>query len=181
MKLWFFVLATTLALSGCATRKEVATMEGHGKRQTYAASYEQVWRAAVDATQIGDLRIDHADKTQGYIAAHRGVQPMTFGENVGVWVRPLSPAETQVEVVSRQAGPPELWIKNWEDDVLNSISANLTKEANNLPRVIHAPAGAEPAPVPPEPDPQTIPPPPPPPTPPESAPALPAPPSPPFQ
>ena len=35
----------------------------------------------------------------------------------------------RVEVISRQAGPPVLWLKNWERDILNAVAANLTREA----------------------------------------------------
>ena len=53
----------------------------------------------------------------------------TFGENVGLWITRVSPTETQVEVVSRQAGPPVFWLKNWENEILRAIEANLTREA----------------------------------------------------
>jgi hypothetical protein len=41
----------------------------------------------------------------------------------------MSPARTQVEVVSRQAGPPVAWLKNWENEIHRAIAANLTREA----------------------------------------------------
>src|SRR5439155_5642695 len=78
--------------------------------------------------QISDLRILSADRERGYIAAKRNMRPETFGENVGVWVTRVSPTQTQVEVVSRQAGPPKLWFKNWERDIFRTIAANLTRE-----------------------------------------------------
>ena len=52
----------------------------------------------------------------------------TFGENVGMWVTRVSPTQTQVEVVSRQAGPPKFVIKNWENEIFQTIAANLTRE-----------------------------------------------------
>ena len=136
----FFLVIVTL-FSGCATRKQVAQMEGRGGTQIYNASFDQVWRAAIDASQIGDLQVQEADRERGYIAAGRGMRFETHGENVGIWVRELSPDRTRVEVVSRQAGPPKFWFKNWEDEIFNSISANLTREAGTAP-VISDPAGA---------------------------------------
>lgn len=122
-------LALALIVCGCSSTSSVARKQGRGTQQVYRAPFDQVWRAAVDAAQIGELEILNANREQGYIAAKRGVQKETFGENVGVWVSRVSPTETQVEVVSRQAGPPVLWLKNWENEILRAIEANLTREA----------------------------------------------------
>jgi hypothetical protein len=103
-------------------------MQGQGPKQMYNAPFDAVWRAAVDAAQIGDLHILNADRQRGYIAAKRGMRVETFGENVGMWVTRVSPTQTQVEVVSRQAGPPKFVIKNWENQIFQTIAANLTRE-----------------------------------------------------
>src|SRR3989442_12404497 len=121
-------LALLLAASGCSTSKLVSQMQGQGIEQTYNVAFDPVWRAAVDAVQIGDLRVLNADRQTGYIAARRGMRPESFGENVGLWVTRVSPTQTQVEVVSRQAGPPKFAIKNWQKDIRRSIDANLTRE-----------------------------------------------------
>jgi hypothetical protein len=92
----------------------------------YNSSFDRVWSAAIAASQTGDLYILNADKSQGYISAKRGLRPETFGENVAIWVRVVSPTQTEVEVVSRQAGPPVLMSRNWEKRILSSIAANLT-------------------------------------------------------
>lgn len=133
MKILTAILALAFVVCGCSTTKSVAQKQGKGTKQVYRAPFDQVWRAAVDATQIGDLEILNADRAQGYIAARRGVHPETFGENVGLWVTRVSPTETQVEVVSRQAGPPVFWMKNWEHQILQAIEANLTREAVGAP------------------------------------------------
>ena len=135
-------------IAGCATEKHVAQLEGYGKRQYFPASYDATWRAAVDAAQVGGLQIHTADKATGYIAAHRGMTWNTHGENVGVWVKPVSDTQTSVEVVSRQAAPPKFWIKNWENDVLAAISANLTRDAAAAEPNISEPAGVEVRPAP---------------------------------
>jgi hypothetical protein len=121
------LLAVAL-LAGCATKRQVAMMEGHGKRAVYNAPYDQVWRAAVDAAQVQGLGIRTADPRAGYISTGRGIRPGSVGQNVGIWVREVAPGQTQVEVVSRQAGPHHLWSKNWENSVLNAVSANLTRD-----------------------------------------------------
>ena len=137
-----FGLLICALLVGCATPSRVAQMEGRGKKMVYRAPYEAVWRAAVDAAQSGELDVRTADKARGYIGATRGLQMHTMGENVGVWVTRLSPQETQVEVISRQAGLPVAWFKNWENQILNGIDANLTREVDYRGR-INEPAGVD--------------------------------------
>jgi hypothetical protein len=122
-------LVGVLLAAGCATQKRVSELQGRGTTQIYGASFEPVWRAAVDAVQQDGLEVITADRTSGYISARRTVRAHTFGENVGVWIRETAPANTQVEVVSRQVGPPVAWLKNWENEIHRSITANLTREA----------------------------------------------------
>lgn len=121
--------ALVLLITGCSTPRSVSNLEGRGTRQTFDYPYDAVWRAAVDAAQQGELEVLSADRNRGYISARRGVQVETFGENVGLWVRSLGPMRTEVEVVSRQSGPPVLWIKNWENEILRAVAANVTREA----------------------------------------------------
>src|SRR5688572_6870550 len=111
MKVSFLAgLAIALFVTGCSSSKSVANMEGRGTKHVYNASYDAVWRAAVDAAQQGELEVLSADRSRGYISARRGVQVESFGEHVGVWVRNLGPNSTEVEVVSRQSGPPVMWL-----------------------------------------------------------------------
>jgi hypothetical protein len=115
--------------TGCSSPKTVANLEGKGTKQTFNYSYDTVWRAAVDAAQQGELQVLNADRERGVISARRGVQVETFGENVAIWIRSLGPAQTQVEVASRQAGPPVMWLKNWENEILRAVAANVTRDA----------------------------------------------------
>jgi hypothetical protein len=119
-------LAVLLLFNGCSTPHSVSQLRGQGTKSLYNAPYDRVWSAAVAAAQTGDLTILIADKANGFISAKRNIRPTTFGENVAIWVRGISPTQTEVEVVSRQAGPPVLTIRNWEHRILDSIAANLT-------------------------------------------------------
>jgi len=119
-------LVVLILAAGCSSPHSVAQLSGHGTRELYDADFDRVWSAAIASAQNDDLYILNADRSTGYISARRGWRPETFGENVGIWVRQVSPNRTEVEVVSRQAGPPILAIRNWEHRILGSISANLT-------------------------------------------------------
>src|SRR5687768_11598062 len=103
MRALLSLIALVVLASGCATSRQVSNMEGRGTKQVFRAPFDQVWRAAVDAAQMGELEIINADRSRGYIASRRGLQVETFGENIGIWVKTLSPTESEVEVVSRQA------------------------------------------------------------------------------
>ena len=148
-------VAITLAfLTGCATQEKVTGLAGRGTKQIHAASFDQVWRAAVDAAQR-DLDITSSDRSRGYIGARRTIRVHTFGENVGIWLREIAPSQTEVEVVSRQAGPPVASWRNWENEIQRAIAANLTREAvgaapgsviierGNSPSTIIVPEGRE--------------------------------------
>jgi hypothetical protein len=123
---WIFGLSLIMLFNGCSSPESVSTLQGQGTRTVYNASYDRVWSAAIAASQTWDLYILNADKSRGYISTKRGWRPTTFGENVGIWIRSISPTQTEVEVVSKQAGPPVLTIRNWEKRILDSIAANLT-------------------------------------------------------
>jgi hypothetical protein len=140
MKYFLSGLMAVALLSGCATQRQVANMEGHGKRAVFNAPYDRVWRAAIDAAQTHDLEVRTADPKTGYISTGRSIRPETFGENVGIWVKEIGGGQTQVEVVSRQAGPPVAWLKSWETRILNSIAANLTREVGGYSAVRPIPA-----------------------------------------
>src|ERR1041385_1558633 len=86
----------------------------------------------MDAAQQEGLDVVTADRDHGYIGARRTIQPHTFGENVGIRIRQIASASTEVEVVSRQAGPPALWLKNWENELHRDIAANLAREASAI-------------------------------------------------
>ena len=132
MKLLVSAIIGASLFVGCATKKQVANMEGRGTTVVYDAPFEQVWRAAVDGIQVNDLEVLNVDRANGYVSARRNVRAHTFGENVGMWVRRVGAAQTQVEVVSRQAGPPVAWLKNWENEIHRAITANLTRDVSGV-------------------------------------------------
>jgi hypothetical protein len=122
------VLALGILAAGCSSPTTVANLQGQGTRHIYNAPYPAVWRATVDAAQSGDLNILQADPRSGFLSLRRGPRVETFGENVAIYVREAGPAQTEVEVISRQAGPPKFWMRNWERPIHNAIAANLTRD-----------------------------------------------------
>jgi hypothetical protein len=119
-------LTVLLLFNGCTSPQSVSHLRGQGTKSLYNAPYDRVWSAAVAACQNGDLIVLITDKPRGFISVKRNIRPTTLGENVAIWVRQISPTQTEVEVVSRQAGPPVFVIRNWEHYILDGIAANLT-------------------------------------------------------
>lgn len=125
--------------TGCATQRRVAESPGSGTKAVYTAPFDQVWNASLNAAAQDGLQVTSSDRNAGYIAARRSVRLHTLGENVGIWVRSAgNTAQTEVEVLSRQAGPPVAWVKNWENEIHRIIAANLAREATAYGR---APTG----------------------------------------
>ena len=87
-------LAFVLVSSGCSSPQSVSQMEGTGTKEIFNAGYDRVWSAAHASAQQGDLYILNADKAHGFISAKRSLQPESFGENVAIWVRHQSHANS---------------------------------------------------------------------------------------
>lgn len=121
----FLILACALITAGCSTPASVTKMEGQGTRRVFAQGYDPVWNATVGAAQMNDFYILDSDQATGFISARRYMSPTSFGENVAIWVRPVTRAQTQVEVVSRRSGPPVVPAQNWDQRIFLSITTLL--------------------------------------------------------
>jgi hypothetical protein len=115
-------LVCLLLVTGCSTPKSVAEMEGRGPSHVFNAGFDPVWNAAMAAARTNGFEIINANRVTGYIGARRGVGPTTFGENLGIWVRGITPVQTEVGVVSRHAGLTILPLRNWQQPVLKSVA-----------------------------------------------------------
>ena len=74
---------------------------------------------------MNDLRVLEIDRAAGHISARRVMSQSTFGENISIWVRTVTPVETEVEVVSRRTGPPVLPTPSAEKTILKSVGSIL--------------------------------------------------------
>jgi len=137
----FYALAVALGLfgvGGCATSNGVANLQGHGTKQVFNAPFEPIWTASMDAVYANQLTLlmTNLSGSVGYISAERGLSRSSVGETIGIWVVPVSPTETQIEVVSRQKAP-WIWSRNWERPLLQAIGENV----RSLPTPTVAAAG----------------------------------------
>lgn len=115
------LLAGLLVSAGCATTDSVAKMQGQGTKGSFDVKYDTLWTTFRSVAVMDDLRILESDEATGYISARRGMEDLTFGDVVAIWIRPVSSTETEVEVVSRRVGPPIPFAPNEEEAILNSL------------------------------------------------------------
>ncbi len=111
--------------AGCSTIDTVQELEGEGSKKEFSAPYEKVWNAAVQACSQDKIAVVAANKDMGHISAKTGVRPTSWGENISVWVRKVDANTTEVEVVSKKAGPAVFFHYDWERPILEYIENNI--------------------------------------------------------
>lgn len=119
-------LAGLLLAGCCTTPQSVAKMQGQGSKRAFDVGYDTAWTTIRSVAVMDDLNILNMSKTSGFISARRPMGDTTFGDVVAIWIRPISPNETEVEVVSRRVGPPVPFAPNEEESILKSLEDVLT-------------------------------------------------------
>ena len=107
---------------GCSSIESVKKLQGQGIIRVYEAPYEQIWHATLKACQFNGINIIDANKQKGFISAETNIRATSWGENIAIWVKNLSQNRTEVEVISKTAGPFLLFHYEWEKPILNTIS-----------------------------------------------------------
>ena len=123
------VLAGLLMSAGCSTPHSVAKMKGLGEKRAFDVGYDPVWNAVKAVAVMDDLHVLNADESTGCILARHGMDQQTFGDNVAIWIRQISPTRTEVEVISRRVGPPVPFTPNHEHAILRNIAKVLSSSA----------------------------------------------------
>lgn len=109
-----------------------AVATSKSETRVFPGPYDRVFRAACDAAQAEGMRVMSADPSTGQIFVTTGVTLMTWGENLGVTVRP-SAAGVEVTVGSSLKFGLVDWGRNAE---------NITKLFYRIGSLLSAPAGA---------------------------------------
>src|SRR2546423_13961117 len=93
-------LGLAVVLTGCATSRQVERRQGHGRKQVFAASFDQTWHASLEAVYGSRLTVltTNLSREGGFISAGRVPNRAPSGENIGIWVGPTSTGQTKVEV-----------------------------------------------------------------------------------
>jgi uncharacterized protein YceK len=113
-------------ISGCATVGGLQPGSGGSTFEVRGKSYEEIWKASVRAMS-SNLTIVESDKASGSIKSEARAGMATWGEVVGLFIRPTTAsAETYtVEVVSKKRMQTQITGQNWEPSVIANIKAEL--------------------------------------------------------
>ena len=127
MRRWIFCLFVALSISGCATIDTV--QPGTGGAPTFEVrgkSYDEIWKAVV-RTASRSLTIVESNKETGTLRAEKGVGMATWGEVVGIFVRPTNngaPVYT-VEVQSLKRSRVQITGQDWTSTMSSGIKVEL--------------------------------------------------------
>ncbi len=123
----FLLLVCSLfALAGCATTDSLQPGTGGSSFEARGKSYEEVWKAVV--TVAGrSLTIVESNKEAGILKAEKGVGLTTWGEVVGIYIRPArsGAAVYTVEVQSLKRSKAQLTGQDWTTTMVSGIKAEL--------------------------------------------------------
>lgn len=113
-------------LSACATVGDVTPGSGGSTFEVHGKSYDEVWKASVRAMSNG-LTIVESDRTSGAIKSEARAGMATWGEVVGLFIRPTTAgaATYTVEVVSKKRMQTQISGQNWAPSVIANIKAEL--------------------------------------------------------
>lgn len=126
MKSLLLALSFLAALAGCATTDSLQPGAGGSTFEVRGKSYDEVWKAAV--TVAGrSLTIVESNKAAGILKAEKGVGLTSWGEVVGIYVRPAkngAPVYT-VEVQSLKRSKAQVTGQDWTTTMVSGIKAEL--------------------------------------------------------
>ena len=115
-----------LVLAACATTDSLQPGTGGSTFAVRGKSYDDIWKAVV--TVAGrSLTIVESDKSAGVLKAEKGVGLTTWGEVVGIYVRPATGGATAytVEVQSLKRSRAQITGQDWTTTMVSGIKAEL--------------------------------------------------------
>ena len=127
MKRWtIFLLSAVFLITGCATIGTLKPGAGGSTFEVRGKSYDEVWKAVV-RTASRSLTIVESNKESGVLKAEKGAGMATWGEVVGIFVRPTSngAAVYTVEVQSLKRDRLQITGQDWTNTMISGIKAEL--------------------------------------------------------
>lgn len=119
-------LLAVLVLAACATTDSLQPGTGGSSFEVRGKTYDDIWKAVV--TVAGrSLTIVESDKAAGILKAEKGVGLTTWGEVVGIYVRPATSgaAVYTVEVQSLKRSRAQITGQDWTSTMVSGIKAEL--------------------------------------------------------
>lgn len=95
---------------------------GDGKKQTYKTPYNEMWTSVINIVNGTKLSIIKSNQETGKIIAKQGATSWSYGEDVGIFIKPIDLDRTSVEIVSKRVMSGNFLATNWEDEILELLS-----------------------------------------------------------
>jgi hypothetical protein len=120
---YFFI---TMFIAGCATIDTLQPGSGGSTFEIRGNYYDEIWKAVV-TTASRSLTIVESNKETGTVRAEKGAGMATWGEVVGIFVRPTSNGEPiyTVEVQSLKRSRLQITGQDWTTTMISGIQAEL--------------------------------------------------------
>lgn len=122
----FLAIFLMVGLFGCSTTDSLQAGTGGSTFEVRGKSYDEVWKA-INRTASRSLTIVESNKEAGTLKAEKGAGMATWGEVVGVFVRPArsgAPVYT-VEVQSLKRSSLQITGQDWTTTMKSGILAEL--------------------------------------------------------
>lgn len=119
-------LFASVSLFGCATTDSLQAGTGGSTFEVRGKTYDEIWKAAVTTTSRS-LTLVESNKETGTLRAEKGAGMSTWGEVVGVFIRPTTngaPVYT-VEVQSLKRLATQVTGQDWTVTIVSGIKAEL--------------------------------------------------------
>ncbi len=131
MRGWIICLFVILSTSGCATIGSLQPGTGGSTFEVRGKNYDEIWKAVV-RTASRSLTIVESDKEAGNLKAEKGTGVTTWGEVVGIFVRPAKNGAPMysVEVQSLKRSRLQITGQDWTSTMVSGIKAELEGDRN---------------------------------------------------
>jgi hypothetical protein len=89
-------------LSGCATRADLVQDKDQGRSIAYPVTFDQAWTIAMAVLRWEGADAIEEHKDQRYMVTRSGMNWVTYGSLMGVWIDPTPYGQMKVTVVTKR-------------------------------------------------------------------------------
>ena len=102
MKRLVFCMLILGLLSGCATMSDVVQSKDQGTSQVYPVTFDQAWTIAMTVLRWEGADAIEEHKDQRYMLTSSGINLVSYGTVMGVWIDPMPDGQMKVTVVTKR-------------------------------------------------------------------------------
>jgi len=121
----FCLLALFALFSGCNSIESVKSTRGTGKTVAYAVDFKTAWAALPPAIKAVGLEVAEVNEGGRTITAESGMNLLSYGSRVAIFVEETGPKATRVEVVSKRVIATNITAKDWTEPLFTELGKRL--------------------------------------------------------